>query len=83
MEQVKEIHVRYFAALKEQAGISQESLKTSATTARELYRDLEKSHRFSLSEKHLKVAVNQEYQDLDYCLHSGDSLVFIPPVAGG
>lgn len=83
MEQVKKIHVRYFAALKEQAGVSEESLETSASTARDLYRQLEKSHCFTLSERHLKVAVNQEYEELDYPLQGGDSLVFIPPVAGG
>jgi molybdopterin converting factor subunit 1 len=29
------------------------------------------------------VAVNREYARLDTCLHDGDEVAFVPPVAGG
>lgn len=77
------IDIRYFAALREQAGKSDEQRETSARTAGELYRDLQREYDFSLSADHIKVAVNEEYKTLDHTLAAGDEVVFIPPVSGG
>jgi molybdenum cofactor guanylyltransferase len=79
----KKIRVQYFALLREQAGRSDESLTTSASTPRELYEELRKRYPFSLAPEMLRVAVNTEFGDWSQPLVDGDAVVFIPPVAGG
>lgn len=77
------IQVKYFALLKEEAGINQESLKTNALTYKDLYLELKETHKFSLGSDHIQVAVNDEYCSLDSKVSEGAKVVFIPPVAGG
>lgn len=79
----KKVRVQYFALLREQAGRSDESLSTTARTPRELYDELRKRYPFSLAPEMLRVAVNTEFGDWSQPLADGDSVVFIPPVAGG
>jgi molybdopterin-guanine dinucleotide biosynthesis protein A len=79
----KAIRVQYFALFREQAGSSGESLDTAATTAAELYAELQQRHPFRLAREQLKVAINSEFADWHSSLRSGDTVVFIPPVAGG
>jgi molybdenum cofactor guanylyltransferase len=79
----RELHVQYFALLREQAGRRDEAVTSRASTPRELFAELTARHRFTLSEDHLKVAVNAEFADWSQPLKSGDTVVFIPPVAGG
>jgi molybdopterin-guanine dinucleotide biosynthesis protein A len=79
----KHIKVQYYALLREQAGRSDESLVTGARTPRELYEELKTRHPFSLAPQMLRVAVNAEFGDWSQTLADGDSVVFIPPVAGG
>ena len=76
------IQVQYFAILRERAGIANESIETNAATAEALYRELEVRHRFPPL-RSLKVAINDEFRDWQAPLADGDSVVFIPPVAGG
>jgi len=80
---VRQITVQYYASMREQAGRSSESLLTTAATPRELYRELARRHPFSLAPEMLRVAVNSEFGDWEQRLNDGDSVVFIPPVAGG
>jgi molybdopterin-guanine dinucleotide biosynthesis protein A/molybdopterin converting factor small subunit len=79
----KRIEVQYYAILREQAGRSDESIITSAHTPRELYDELKSRYPFSLAPEMLRVAVNAEFGDWSQRLADGDSVVFIPPVAGG
>ncbi|MGH8289476.1 MAG: NTP transferase domain-containing protein [Steroidobacteraceae bacterium] len=79
----RRINIQYYASMREQAGRSSESLLTGAATPRELYRELETRHPFSLAPEMLRVAVNSEFGDWEQRLNDGDSVVFIPPVAGG
>ena len=79
----REIRVQYFALLREQAGRRDEVVTTRATTPSELFAELTARHRFTLSPEHLKVAVNADFSDWSRPLQAGDSVVFIPPVAGG
>jgi len=80
---VKTIHVQYFALLREQRGLTRETLVTTAATAAALYDELRARHPFTLAAEHLRVAVNDEFAPWTAPLRDGDSLVFIPPVAGG
>ena len=79
----RRIEVQYYALLREQAGRSSESLVTAAATPRALYLELKARYPFSLAPQMLRVAVNSEFGDWDQPLGDGDSVVFIPPVAGG
>ena len=79
----KRIKVQYYALLREQAGRSEEALETTARTPRELYEELKARHPFSLAPEMLRVAVNAEFGEWTHALTDGDSVVFIPPVAGG
>ena len=77
------LRVQYFALLREQAGVREESVQTSAATPAELYRELAARHGFTLAPQALKVAINTEFRDWKQPLAAGDTVVFIPPVAGG
>nr|WP_199048739.1 MoaD/ThiS family protein [Dyella sp. ASV24] len=77
------VNLQYYAQLREQAGRSGEQVVTSAVSLRDLYEELRASHGFSLAADVLKVAVNTEFSAWDRSLRDGDTVVFIPPVAGG
>jgi molybdenum cofactor guanylyltransferase len=79
----KQIHVQYYALLREQAGRSEERVGTRAATPLELYEELQARYPFSLAAQMLKVAVNGEFGDWSQSLADDDRVVFIPPVAGG
>jgi molybdopterin-guanine dinucleotide biosynthesis protein A len=79
----QQINIQYYALLREQAGRSSETLITTAATPRELYEQLRERYPFSLAPEMLRVAVNSEFSDWGQRLRPGDSVVFIPPVAGG
>ena len=82
-EPVKKIHVQYYAVLREARGLSQETVKTTAATTKELYLELKHNFDFKLARDLIKVAVNDEFKDWETELKSGDTVIFIPPVAGG
>ncbi len=75
--------IEYYAILKEQRGCGSESLETPASTPTELYDELKARHGLSLDPSSLKVAVNEEFAEWAQPLKDGDTVVFIPPVAGG
>lgn len=83
MAETKKITVAYFAVLREQRGISEEQIETSAKTGAELYAELSEKHGFSLVPSQLKLVVNEEFREWDTEIGAGDTVVFIPPVAGG
>ena len=80
---MRRLNVRYFAMLREQAGRSAEELETQATTPRELYDELRRRRGLTLAPEFLRVAVNDEFGDWRSPLSDGDTVVFLPPVAGG
>ena len=77
------LHVQYFAILREQRGLSQEKLATTAATPGALYDELRHRHHFTLPADRIRAAVNDTFVDSASSLHEGDRIVFIPPVAGG
>lgn len=82
-EQEKQIHVQYFALLREERGLSAESVQTGSETALQLFEELNRKHKFSLNSERLNVAINEEFQPWDTVIKNGDAVVFLPPVAGG
>jgi molybdopterin converting factor small subunit len=79
----KTVRVTYFALLREERGVGEERVETSAATAADLYEELRKCHGFTLGPERLRVAINDGFEPWGTALHDADSLVFIPPVAGG
>jgi molybdopterin converting factor small subunit len=79
----KEVHIQYFAIMREQRGVARESVTTDAATAAELYAELKRVHPFTLPQDRLRVAIGGEFAPWTTRLNDGVELVFIPPVAGG
>ena len=77
------INIKYFASLRDDSGMSDESLQTSSLTIDELYNELNQKYHFSIDRHHLRVAQNEEYVPFETKLNNNDTIVFIPPVAGG
>jgi molybdopterin converting factor small subunit len=48
-----------------------------------LYLQLAGQHRFTLGPDRVKAVVNDEFREWDTPIQDGDTIVFIPPVAGG
>jgi len=81
--QQRRVNVRYFALLREQAGRAAEALQTQARTPQELYQQLQRERGLTLAPQFLRVAVNDEFGDWQQPLAEGDTVAFLPPVAGG
>jgi molybdopterin synthase sulfur carrier subunit len=79
----KNVHVQYYALLREQRGAREETVATTAGSAEDLYAELRARHGFSLPSDRLRVVVNEEFRDWSAPVSEGDTVVFIPPVAGG
>ena len=79
----RRVHVQYYAVLRERAGIAAESVETDANDAAALYDELSARRGLAFPRAMLRVAVNDEFADWSRPLADGDSVVFIPPVAGG
>ena len=80
---MKRIKIQYYALLREERGLSEETIVTPAGTARELYQELKKKYQFKLAEDVLRVAINNHFAHWSDPLNSDDEVIFIPPVAGG
>lgn len=80
----RQLNVRFFALLREQAGCSATELASGAATPAELYAELQQRHAGLVFPAHLlRVSINERYADMNAPLANGDRIVFIPPVAGG
>lgn len=78
----RHVVVRYFASLRDQAGIDEERVESSSTLA-DLYDALAARHRWRLARERLRVAVNGAFAAWSDTPADGDEVVFIPPVSGG
>lgn len=76
---MKIIQIQYYAVFREARGLSRESLQTDSASPAELYKELG----FALDRSLVQVAINGDFASMDQPLRDGDSIVFIPPVAGG
>lgn len=77
------LQLQYFALLREQRGLTEETVETDAGTPTALYEELRGRHAFSLPSDRVRAAVNGTFVAADAALKDGDRIVFIPPVAGG
>jgi molybdopterin synthase sulfur carrier subunit len=78
------IKIRYFASLREKAGILQEEIEIeSGKDLKDIYQELSVRYGFTLLPQEIKYSVNNDYVDQIIKLNENDVVVFIPPVAGG
>ena len=78
-----QVHIQYFAILREQRGLAEETRETDAGDAAALYSELAEAYAFTLPVDRLRAAVNGEFVAWPGPIKAGDKIVFIPPVAGG
>lgn len=80
---MKQVRVRYVAALREQAGCDSEEVATDCVSAGALYESLRSRRGLRLERHQLRVAVNDRFESMEAVLKTGDEVLFLPPVAGG
>lgn len=83
MEKTMKINIIYFASLRDASNKSQEELETNSTSINDLFLELNQRYNFPISQDDLRVAQNETYVPFDTPLKPNDTIVFIPPVAGG
>jgi molybdopterin converting factor subunit 1 len=78
------VQVRFFARLREIAGIETESLQLSpGSTLADAYAAVRGSHSGLPDPGAVRGAVNQEFADWSATVSDGDEVAFVPPVSGG
>lgn len=77
------VTVRYYARLKEEAGLAEETIDTAAATVDALWNELVDRHGFTLEARLIKAAQAEEFCPWTAPLVPGALVVFMPPVAGG
>ena len=76
------IHVLFFASLKEQLGRTEIQLDIQSMQTVSMLWEMLSAGNEALPEQIL-FAVNHEYVHADYLLKDGDEVAFFPPVTGG
>jgi molybdopterin synthase sulfur carrier subunit len=77
-----QVHVRYFAVLRERRGCADEAVTLAApVTVGELYSTLFPPT--AAGALPVMYAVNEAYVPADHPLDAGDEVAFIPPLGGG
>ena len=77
------VTVRYFAVLRDQAGVGEEQIETDSVSARQLINELIITRNLSLPSPLIRPAVDNKFVEDDYPMTDGCTIVLIPPVAGG
>jgi molybdopterin synthase catalytic subunit len=78
------VHVLYFAAAREAAGLARETLGEIPATLGDLRRVLERAHpALSRVLPRCRLAIDQEFADDAAPLRDGAEVAIVPPVAGG
>ncbi len=80
-----QITIRFFAILRERAGVSEMTLDvpSGSTVAGASTRLGQQFPQVSSMLGRVAYAVNQSYVPIETELHEGDELALIPPVSGG
>lgn len=80
---MKKITVRYFAMFREHAGVGEETITASVTTAADVFAKTRARHGLAEPTGHCKVAINDTMADWDTQVSDGDTVLLFPPIAGG
>jgi molybdopterin converting factor small subunit len=79
----KSFHILYYAVFREATGLSEETVRSAAPTAADLYRELSRKHGIPYDLSVLRVALNDTVVPWSADLKDGDTVVFLAPFAGG
>jgi molybdopterin synthase sulfur carrier subunit len=78
------IRARFFARLRELAGVETEALQVGpGSTLAEVYDVVRGRHGALPPRESVRAALNQEFADWNAPVSDGDEVAFIPPVSGG
>lgn len=77
------LRARFYAALREAAGVSELDLQSSAATARDLYTEIQERFHLAWPHDRFRAAVNDTLCPWDTRLSAHDVVSFIPPSSGG
>ena len=79
------IKVRYFASLREAAGVDHEFFEVpdQHSMVGLLFDQIKVKYQFNLGQDLVRASVNGRYASMKTELKSEDEIVFIPPVSGG
>jgi len=78
------LRIRYFARLRELAGVETEALHVQpGATLSDVYAVLRGKHDALPKHEAVRAALNQEFAGWVTVVHEGDEVAFIPPVSGG
>ena len=78
------IRVRFFARLRDLAGVETQEVKASSgARVSSVYAAMRAYHPGLPSQEGVRAAVNHEFADWDAVVSEGDEVAFIPPVSGG
>ena len=83
MTTLKELRIVYYAAFREATGVSEETVRSAAPTAADLYREISRMYGIPYELSTLTVALNDQVVPWDTPLKNGDTVVFLAPFAGG
>ena len=79
------VRVRFFARLRELAGVEHETLEVAPkATLGDVYTSLRRRHPgLDAAGDSVRGAINQEFAEWTATVRDGDEVAFIPPVSGG
>ncbi len=77
---IKTVHLHYYAELRDESGVTDESIETSAVTPEDLYSELCDRHGFTVEADNMKVVVNAEIREWGSAIRDGDTVIFLPPL---
>lgn len=83
MAMQKELRILYYAAFREATGLSEETVRSAARTAADLYREISHMYGIPYELSTLTVAFNDQVVPWSSPLGDGDTVVFLAPFAGG
>jgi MoaE-MoaD fusion protein len=79
---VDDVTVLVFGPLRERVGVSE--VRVAGTTVQEVWNELVRRHpSAAVDAESVRAACNLNYCDWTTAVHGGDTIAFIPPVAGG
>ncbi|HKC18507.1 MAG TPA: molybdopterin converting factor subunit 1 [Candidatus Dormibacteraeota bacterium] len=78
------IRVRFFARLRELAGVETQDVKASTgASVASVYAAMRAYHPALPPQDSVRAALNHEFVEWDTAVAEGDEVAFIPPVSGG
>lgn len=77
------VHIEFYAILRERSGKDRDTVETQAKNMTELYQQIKRQYDLPLAQGQLRVAKNDAFCSWDSTFIENDTVIFIPPVAGG